>query len=206
MRTSPRGRCRAADLGGYPACSPTSPPSGGRRAALPGRSGRDRSPARRSGSRTSRDTGFGVRSVPAMLWLWYHRVPAGFAANVVALRAAARHHRRSFLHRAIGLRGQVETVPVHDVVDVGVVADIDADLAAFAKAQAPGRAPCRCTQRCRSLFRGRAPAAAARSAASGPARSCDLRIRRSAAVPSAIPTAPAPSTKPRRSSHDFEPG
>ena len=53
----------------------------------------------------------------------------------VALRAAARHHRRSFLHRAVGLRGQVETVPVHDVVDVGIVADIDADLAALAEAQ-----------------------------------------------------------------------
>jgi hypothetical protein len=53
----------------------------------------------------------------------------------VALRAAPLHHRRAFLHRAVGLRGQVEAMPVHDIVDVGVVADIDADLAAFPQPQ-----------------------------------------------------------------------
>jgi hypothetical protein len=51
------------------------------------------------------------------------------------LRTAALNHRRSFLHRAIGLRGHVKPVPVHDVVNIGIVADIYADLAAFAKPQ-----------------------------------------------------------------------
>jgi hypothetical protein len=53
----------------------------------------------------------------------------------VALRTAPRHHRRSFLHGAVGLRGQVETVPVHDIVHVGIVADLDADLAILTEAK-----------------------------------------------------------------------
>ena len=65
-------------------------------------------------------------------------IPPGagrFRRERVAPRATALHHRRSFLHRAVGLRGQVEPVPVHDVVDIAVVADVDADLAALAQPQ-----------------------------------------------------------------------
>src|SRR4030095_6214739 len=59
----------------------------------------------------------------------------GLRGERVTLRAAALDHWRSFLHRPIGLRGHVKPMPVYDVVDIRVVADIDADLAAFARAQ-----------------------------------------------------------------------
>ena len=66
----------------------------------------------------------------------------GLRRERVTLRAAALNHRRSFLHRAIGLRGHVKPMPVYDVVDIRVVADIDADLAAFARrSTGPGTMP-----------------------------------------------------------------
>jgi hypothetical protein len=65
-------------------------------------------------------------------------IPAGargLGGEGVAPRAAALDHGGAFLHRAVGLSGQIKTVPVNDVVDIGVVADVDADLATLAQPQ-----------------------------------------------------------------------
>src|SRR5665213_4514757 len=61
--------------------------------------------------------------------------PRRFGREAVPLRAAALDHWRSLLHRAVGLRRQMEPMPVDDILDVGVVGDVDVDLLAFAKAQ-----------------------------------------------------------------------
>jgi hypothetical protein len=65
-------------------------------------------------------------------------IPAGarrLRHERVTLHAAAHHHRRAFLHRAINLGRHVKAVPVHDIVDVAIVADVDADLAALPQPQ-----------------------------------------------------------------------
>jgi hypothetical protein len=51
------------------------------------------------------------------------------------LRAADADHRRALLHGTVGNGRQMEPVPVHDVVDVGVVDDVDRDVAPIAHAQ-----------------------------------------------------------------------
>jgi len=64
---------------------------------------------------------------------------AGVCREGVAPDRPGLDHRRSLLHRAVGFRGHVEPVPVHDIVDVGVVADIDAHLVALAQPQRRAR-------------------------------------------------------------------
>src|SRR5262249_24949965 len=61
--------------------------------------------------------------------------PGWLRGECVALRRAVLHDRGSFLHGAVGGGWDVEAMPMDDIVDVGVVADVDGDLLTFAQAQ-----------------------------------------------------------------------
>src|SRR5262249_22063534 len=61
--------------------------------------------------------------------------PRRLRTEGVTLPSAASHHRRSFFHRTVRRRRYVKPVPVNDVINVRIIANIDADLTAFAQAQ-----------------------------------------------------------------------
>lgn len=53
-----------------------------------------------------------------------------------------RNHRCALLHRPVDLGWYIKAVPMDDVVDIGLVADVETDLAALLQAQhRPGRSP-----------------------------------------------------------------
>jgi len=77
-----------------------------------------------------------VRSFPGHVVTMIPARPDRLGCEGVDLRAAASgDHPRSLLHCAIDLGRDKQAVPVDDVVDVGIVDDVDADLPALLQTQ-----------------------------------------------------------------------